>query len=70
MSSSTGRNHGLGITTPSSNIVNFLISGNTKFVDWGVLLVIGIFLGSYIAAKGSKEFKWRLPDKKQLEIVP
>lgn len=66
MSSSTGRNHGLGITTPSSNIVNFLISGNTKFVDWGVLLVIGIFLGSYIAAKGSKEFKWRLPDKKTI----
>ena len=32
----------------------------------GRILVIGIFLGSYIAAKGSKEFKWRLPDKKTI----
>ncbi|HFG9102938.1 TPA: YeeE/YedE family protein [Staphylococcus argenteus] len=63
MSTSTGRNAGLGITTPSANLVHFLITGETKFIDWGVLLVLGIFLGSYIAAKGSKEFKWRLPDK-------
>ena len=66
MSSSTGRDYGLGITTPSANIVNFLITGNTQLIDWGVFLVIGIFLGSYIAAKGSKEFKWRLPDKKTI----
>lgn len=63
MSTSTGRNAGLGITTPSANLVHFLITGETKFVDWGVLLVLGIFIGSYIAARGSKEFKWRLPDK-------
>ena len=66
MSSSTGRDYGLGITTPSANIVNFLITGNTQLIDWGAFLVIGIFLGSYIAAKGSKEFKWRLPDKKTI----
>lgn len=29
----------------------------------GCLLVLGIFIGSYIAARGSREFKWRLPDK-------
>lgn len=66
MSESTGRPYGLGITTPSANLVNFLISGNLKFIDWGVLLVIGIFIGSYIAARGSNEFKWRLPDKKTI----
>ena len=29
----------------------------------GRFLVLGIFIGSYIAARGAKEFKWRLPDK-------
>ncbi|MFW3612966.1 YeeE/YedE family protein [Staphylococcus caprae] len=66
MSESTGRPYGLGITTPSANLINFLVSGNSKFIDWGVLLVLGIFVGSYIAARGSKEFKWRLPDKKTI----
>jgi len=26
-------------------------------------LVLGIFVGSYITARGSREFKWCLPDK-------
>ena len=34
-----------------------------------MLLVLGIFIGSYIAAKGSKEFRWRLPDIKTIAIV-
>lgn len=66
MSASTGRDGGLGITTPSSNIVVFLTTGDVSVVDWGVFLVIGIFFGSYIAARGSREFAWRLPDKKTL----
>lgn len=66
MSMSTGRDYGLGITTPSANLITFLITGDTKLVDWGVLLILGIFLGSYIAARGSHEFKWRLPDKRTI----
>lgn len=65
-SSQTGRNSGLGITTPSANIVTFLITGNSDLLDWGVFLVLGIFIGSYIAAKGSREFKWRLPSSSTL----
>lgn len=63
-STSTGRVGGLGITTPSADIVNFLVTGNEKRLNWGVFLVLGIFIGSYIAAKGSNEFRWRLPDLK------
>ncbi|MBO1198317.1 YeeE/YedE family protein [Staphylococcus simiae] len=63
MSASTGRPYGLGITTPSANLIHFLISGDRQFIDWGVLLVLGIFIGSYIAARGAREFKWRLPDR-------
>ncbi|MGV3096374.1 MULTISPECIES: YeeE/YedE family protein [Staphylococcus] len=66
MSMSTGRDYGLGITTPSANLITFLITGDTQLIDWGVLLILGIFLGSYIAARGSREFKWRLPDKKTI----
>ncbi len=63
VSISTGRNYGLGITTPSAHLLQFLVNGDTKLLDWGVYLVLGIFIGSYIAARGSREFKWRLPDK-------
>lgn len=66
LSESTGRIGGLGITTPSANLIYFLITGNTHYLDWGVFLVIGIFIGSYLAAKGSHEFRWRLPDIKTL----
>ncbi len=33
MSASTEIN-GLGITMPSANLVHFLITGETKFIDW------------------------------------
>lgn len=66
LSYATGREDGLGITTPSANIIGFLVSGDLKFLDWGVFLVLGIFIGSFIAAIGAGEFKFRLPDKKTL----
>ena len=34
MSYSTGREDGLGITTPSAHIVQFLMSGDLQFIDW------------------------------------
>ena len=51
VSESTGRMYGLGITTPSANLVQFFVTGDLKLLDWGVFLVLGIFFGSYIAAK-------------------
>ncbi|BFU61014.1 MULTISPECIES: YeeE/YedE family protein [Rodentibacter] len=62
LSVATGRIGGLGITTPSANIMQYLITDDTKFINWGVFLVLGIFIGSFIAAKGSNEFRLRLPD--------
>ncbi|WP_207999141.1 YeeE/YedE family protein [Macrococcus lamae] len=67
MSISTGREGGLGITTPSAKLVQFITTGDTAILDWGVFLVLGIFVGSYMAAKGSREFKWRLPDIKTIK---
>lgn len=46
-----------------ANIILFITSGEVTYVNWGVFLVLGIMFGSYsIAAKGSREFRWRLPD--------
>lgn len=62
LSWATGRESGLGITGPSSALVNYLVGGDSQVVDWGVYLVIGILTGSFIAAAGSGEFRVRLPD--------
>jgi hypothetical protein len=65
LSEATGRMSGLGITTPSANILQYLVTGDSKkYVNWGVFLVLGIFVGSFIAAKGSREFRFRSPDAK------
>ncbi|PAE16586.1 hypothetical protein CHH91_07955 [Virgibacillus sp. 7505] len=64
LSVATGRIAGLGITTPSANILQYLVTGELSFINWGVFLVLGIFLGSIFAAKMSGEFRFRLPDLK------
>src|SRR5699024_626301 len=51
LSAATGRNSGLGITTPSANLTGYLATGDTELIDWGVMLVLGILIGSFIAAK-------------------
>lgn len=62
LSAATGRVFGLGITAPSANILQYLVIGNDKFLNWSVFLVLGIFLGAFIAAKGSREFRIRAAD--------
>lgn len=64
LSAATGRVFGLGITAPSANILQFLVSGDIDFINWGVFLVLGIFLGSFFGAKMSGEFRLRVPDTK------
>lgn len=65
LSEATGRNSGLGITTPTANILQYLVTGDDKkYLNWGVFLVLGILLGSFIAAKASREFRFRVPDAK------
>lgn len=57
----TGRVGGLGISGPSAQFVDLLLTGNQAFFKWPGLLLIGIVLGSFIAAKGSSEFRFRYP---------
>ncbi|MDY0407745.1 YeeE/YedE family protein [Virgibacillus soli] len=64
LSVATGRMAGLGITTPSANILQFLVINDLSYLNWGVFLVLGILLGSFLAAKASHEFRFRMPDAK------
>ncbi|WP_203364076.1 YeeE/YedE family protein [Bacillus sp. REN10] len=62
LSEATGRMFGLGVTTPTANILQYAVTGDPSFLNWGVFLVFGILIGSYVAAKGSGEFRFRVPD--------
>lgn len=62
LSFASGRQAGLGITTPSANLANWFVTGNPARIDWGVWLVLGILLGSAAAAWASGEFRIRVPD--------
>lgn len=64
LSSATGRIFGLGITSPSANILQFLVTGDMNFINWGVFLVLGVFLGALFGAKMSGEFRFRMPNVK------
>ena len=66
LSEATGRHAGLGITTPTGNLLEWAVTGDASYVDWGVLLVVGILVGSFIAAKASGEFRVRVPDSAQV----
>lgn len=62
LSYAAGRESGMGITTPSSDIAYGVTADPASLWDWGVFFVIGIIIGSYIAAKASGEFRLRVPD--------
>lgn len=62
LSAATGRNDGLGITTPSAHVMGYTVTADPKYLNWGTLLVIGLFIGAFIAAKATGEFRVRVPD--------
>lgn len=62
LSAATGRNNGLGITTPTANTLQYSVTGENSYIDWGVMLVLGLLVGAFIAAKATGEFRIRVPD--------
>ena len=64
LSAATGRNSGLGITTPTANSLQYSVTGDEGLIDWGVMLVLGLLVGAFFAAKATGEFRVRTPDSK------
>ncbi|AKK11611.1 YeeE/YedE thiosulfate transporter family protein [Corynebacterium uterequi] len=62
LSAAAGRNSGLGITTPTADIITFTATGDPARLNWGVMLVVGLLIGAYAAAKATGEFRVRVPD--------
>ena len=54
-----GRNYGFGISVPTMHLFQYLTTGQQRYLNWGTLFVLGIFIGSFISAKAYKEFEWR-----------
>lgn len=64
-SAQTGRNYGYGISVPSANVVQYLVIGQQRYLNWGSLFVLGIPLGSFLMAKISGDFCLRMPEPKE-----
>lgn len=62
LSAAAGRNSGLGITTPTSHTMQYIATGDESYLNWGVMLVLGILVGSFIAARSTGEFRVRVAD--------
>lgn len=62
LSSLTGRNYGYGIAVPSANVVQYIVLGQHRFLNWGTLFVLAIPLGAFLDAKLSGEFQWKVPE--------
>ena len=62
LSAAAGRNSGLGITTPTAHTLQYITTGDDSYLNWGVMLVLGILVGSFIGAKSSGEFRVRVSD--------
>lgn len=70
LSAQTGRNYGYGIAVPSANIVQYLVIGQQRYLNWGSLFVLGIPLGAFVMAKISGEFQLRMtPPKEALRRI-
>ena len=66
LSAQTGRNFSFGIAVPSGNVIQYLVTGQQRYLNWGSLFVMGILLGSFISAKLSGEFEIRVPEPKAI----
>lgn len=66
MSEQYGRAYGYGVAVPTANVVQYIVIGQQRYLNWGTYFVLGILLGSFIAAKLSGEFEIRVPEPKAI----
>ena len=64
LSAKAGRNFGFGISVPSANVVQYVVTGQQRYWNWGTLFVLGIPVGALLSAKLAGELHWRFPEPK------
>jgi len=60
-SAMNGRNFGFGISVPSANVIQYFVTGQQRYFNWGSVFVAGILIGSMISARIRGEFSLTLP---------
>ncbi len=60
-SSQHGRDFGFGISIPTANIIEYITTGQKRYLNWGSIFVLGIFTGSFLSAFFSKTFHLNSP---------
>ncbi len=63
LAEATGRTVGVAFAGPSGNLLTLLISDKPR-LHWGILFVLGVMSGGFLAAKGAGEFRFRVGDAK------
>lgn len=58
---SFGRYFGFSIAQPSANLLNFIITAQQRYLNWGTFFVISIPFGAFISAKLNGEFYLHMP---------
>ncbi len=61
-SSQNGRSFGFGVAIPTANVIEYITTGQIRYLNWGSIFVISIFTGSFLSAILNKEFKLTSPN--------
>lgn len=61
----TGRTAGVAFSGPSGNLLSFIIAGKPS-IHWGIMFVVGVASGGFLAASGAGEFRLRNSDPKAI----
>ena len=59
LSAQTGRQFGFSVAVPSANVMEYLVTGQNGYLNWGSLFAVGILAGSFVSAllSGGLELK-------------
>lgn len=63
-SAQTGREFGLSFSIPVGNVVQYVVTAQQRYFNWGTYLVFGVILGSLFSAWLSDNLIWRSPTPK------
>lgn len=62
----SGRNYGYGVAVPTANLLQYLVTGQSRYLNWGSLFVLGILPGAFFSAWLRGQFRWRVPPVEQV----